>query len=82
MAKVGLINSNLIICISSFFYLEKESPSYAEVSLEETPITATTQSISSSGLRSTGSIRHENSTHQTTTTTIKTDDIIIPTTFT
>lgn len=68
-----------------FFILEKEPPSYAEVSLEETPLTTTNKSLSdSSGRHSTGSIHHENSTQQiiTTTTPIKTDDINTPTTFT
>jgi hypothetical protein len=63
--------------------LEKEPSSYAEISLEETPLTTTNKSISSSGRRSAGSIRHETSTHQIlTTNAIKTDDINIPTTFT
>lgn len=68
------MHDNLIPLI----YLEKESSTYAEVSLEETPI----KSLSNSGLRSPGSIRHENSSHQTATTIIKADDAIIPTTFT
>ena len=66
------------------FLVEKEAASYAEISLEETPLTTTTttgKSISSSGLRSANSIRHENSTHQTTATTaLKTDEILTPST--
>ncbi|CAF0827438.1 unnamed protein product [Rotaria sordida] len=63
---------------------EKEPPSYAEISIGDTSLTGTNKSLSNSGFRSAGSIRHENSAHETTTTTaaattttaIKTDDII------
>ncbi len=67
------------------FHLEKEPPSYAEVSIEETPFIPTNKSISSNGLRSAGSVPHEVSTHQGITTTaniVSTDDSNIPTTFT
>jgi hypothetical protein len=67
------------------FHLEKEPPSYAEVSIEETPFIATNKSISSNGLRSAGSVPQEITTQQaitTTANTISTDDINIPTTFT
>ena len=67
------------MCFFSAF-IEKEAASYAEISLEETPMTATGKSVSSSGLRSTNSIRHENSSHQTATTAVKTDEILTPST--
>ncbi|CAF5222565.1 unnamed protein product, partial [Rotaria magnacalcarata] len=63
---------------------EKYSPSYAEVSVEETSQTLTNKSISTSDFRSTDSIRQENSIHDTiiTMNSIKTDDIITSTAFT
>jgi hypothetical protein len=59
-------------------YAEKEPSSYAEVSLEETPLTVTTnKSLSSGGRRSTGSIH---SVHQIVP--IKFDDTNTPNSFT
>jgi hypothetical protein len=64
-------------------HLEKEPSSYAEVSLEGTPLTTTNKSLSSNDRRSTGSIHPENSTHQILpSTTIKIDDINTPKSFT
>ncbi|UJR38196.1 hypothetical protein I4U23_030869 [Adineta vaga] len=53
---------------------EKEPPSYAEVSLEDTPLTETT---TTNGLHSVGSLLHEPSTHQI----INPDSNNMPTTF-
>ena len=74
------------LCLVFSVALEKEPPSYAEISIVEVPLTAptattTTKSLSSSGLRSAGSVRDKTSTHQTAIA-IKTEDIITPATFT
>lgn len=66
-----------------YINLEKETSSYAEISIDETSLTANHQNILLSSFRSVDSIRHDNNAHETTTTTsIKTDDIITSTTFT
>ena len=62
MAKVSdKDDANLIL---SLIDLEKEPPSYAEVSLEETPLTTTNRSLSGSSRHSNTSIPHETSTQQ------------------